>query len=178
MRLWQRHPRRAFTTLEVSIVSGLMVLLSVILGATWGAFGRPLLDSDKRCRLALEARMAAMALAHDLGGYLPTSTAGDRAGGRFVGRIATGSQLHLYFDGGSPPNGLPDWGPPDTVITYFVDPSTSELVRRDESTGALFTAARYVKSMTSVDLGSGLQIQLTLGYRNLTQTYTLATIDP
>jgi hypothetical protein len=179
----RRHQRRGFTTVEVSLVSGLMVLLAMILGATWSAFGRTLIDADTRCRLVLEARMAATALAHDLGGYLPASTAGGRADGRLVGRIANGSQLRLCFDGGPPnelPNGLPDWGSPDTVITYSIttDGQAPELVRLDESTGAKFTVARYVKEMIISELGSGVQIQLTLSYRNLTQTYTLSTIDP
>jgi hypothetical protein len=156
-----------------------MVLLSVILGATWGAFGRPLIDADTRCRLILEARMAATALAHDVGGNV--NATGTRASGRFVGRICTASnQLRLCFDGGSSPNGVADWGPPDSVITYSINPDgpTSALVRLDETTGATFTVARYVTSMNLVELGSGVEIQLTLSYRTLTQSYTLVTIDP
>ncbi len=171
--------RRGFTTVEVSIASGLLVLLSVILGATWGAFGRPLIDADTRCRLILEARMAATALAHDVGGY-DTST-GTRASGRFVGRICTANnQLRLCFDGGSAPNGVADWGPPDTVVTYSInnDGPTTALVRLDETSGASFTVARYVTGMSLVELGSGVEVQLTLSYRTLTQTYTLMTIDP
>ena len=108
----RRRARRGFTTVEVGVVSSLMVLLSVILGATWSAFGRPLIDADTRCRLVLEARMAATALAHDLDGSV--AMAGGRAGGRFVGRMVTGNgALRLCFDGGSSPDGLvpPPTGP-------------------------------------------------------------------
>jgi hypothetical protein len=156
-----------------------MVLLAMLLGATWGAFGRPLVEADTRGRLALEAQMVATALAHDLGGSV--STTGGRADGRFVGRMITGGdRLRLCFDGGTTPNGLADWSAPDSVMTYFINKNGSipELVRLDESSGATFTVARYVTSMSLVDLGNGVQVELTLSYRNMTKTYTLVTIDP
>lgn len=171
--------RRGFSLVEVSIVSGLMAVLAVLLANAWSGLGRPLLDATVHARLAQEADLALAALSRDLGGYL-SDTAG-RTGGKstypVVGRLQPGgSQLWLCFDGGSTPNGQADWAPPDTVISYEV--VASALVRWDQTAGTSFVVARNVDSFYLQDLGSEVQITLTLSFRSVSQTYTLIAKDP
>ena len=74
-------------------------------------------------RLAEEASLAVAALSRDLGGYSGGNDGrlGTQAQLKFVGRMQPGgSQLWLCFDGGANPNGMADWGAPDTVIVYQV----------------------------------------------------------
>jgi type II secretory pathway pseudopilin PulG len=172
--------RRGFTLLETLLVAGLMSLLVLLISAGWAAFGGPTVDALARCKVAQEARLAVAALSADLGGYPVTSPGrlGTLAQGAFVGRQQPGgSQLWLCFDGGASPNGLADWGPPDTVVVYQVQDGC--LVRQDQTAGTSFTVARYVTGFTVQDLGAGcVQLQLTFSYRGLTRTYTWIARDP
>lgn|SRR5208282_4360372 len=59
-----------FTITEMVIGTFLMALLAVLLAAAVATFARPAAEVDGRTRLALEASLAAEALARDLGGYL------------------------------------------------------------------------------------------------------------
>jgi len=175
-----RVRRRGFTLLETMLVSGLMVFLVLLASGAWWAFGRPTADAVARCRVAQEARLAVTALAGDLGGCLPgpAGRLGGKAQLQWVGRMQpSSSQLWLCFDGGSSPNGLADWGPPDTVIVYELQ--GDKLVRWDQGAGTGFTVAEHVQALALQDLGGGmLQIQLTFAYRNVTRTYTLIARDP
>src|SRR5438067_1080268 len=112
-----RRKRRAFTLVEMSVVSVLLVLLGLLLSQTWAGLGRPTVDLIARSRLAREARLATDALARDLGGCLanPEARLGTSSQYRFVGRSQPNNQLWLCFDGGSTPNGTADWAAPDTV---------------------------------------------------------------
>jgi prepilin-type N-terminal cleavage/methylation domain-containing protein len=179
MAIIHRRGRRGFSLVEVSIVSGLMAVLAVMLANAWSGLGRPLLEAAVRTRLAQEADLALASLSRDLGGYL-SDTVG-RTGGKatylFVGRLQPGgSQLWLCFDGGSSPNGQADWAPPDTVISYEV--VGNALVRWDQTAGTSFVVARNVNSFQLQDLGNELQISLTLSFRTVSQTYTLIAKDP
>jgi len=172
--------RAGFTLLETMLVSGLMAFLVLLASQAWSGFGRPTADVAARCRVAQEARLAVTALAGDLGGGLagPAARTGTKAQLQWVGRMQpSGSQLWLCFDGGPSPNGLADWGPPDTVIVYEVQ--GDQLVRWDQGAGTGFTVANHVQALGFQDLGGGkLQIQLTFAYRNITRTYTLIARDP
>jgi type II secretory pathway component PulJ len=179
MRLaYQRHG--GFTLLETLLVAGLMSLLVLLISAGWAGFGGPTVDALVRCKVAQEARLAVAALSADLGGYPATGQGrpGTVAQSAFVGRQQPGgSQLWLCFDGGTNPNGLADWGPPDTVIVYQVQNGC--LVRQDQAAGTSFTVARYVTGFTAQDLGGGqVQLQLTFTYRAITRTYTWIARDP
>jgi len=59
-----------FTVTEMVLGTFLMALLAVLLAAAVATFARPAAEVDGRTRLALEASLAAEALARDLGGYL------------------------------------------------------------------------------------------------------------
>lgn len=168
------------TLLETMVASVLMGLLVLLVAQGWAGFGRPTADLVVRSRLVQEAHLAITALAGDLGGCLSDSPGrlGVQLLGRFVGRLEPGnSQLWLCFDGGLTLNGLADWGPPDTVIVYEVQ--NHHLIRWDQATGIRFTVASNVDRLECTDLGGGrLQIQITLSYRDLSQTYTLIARDP
>src|SRR5947209_8362619 len=91
-----RCHRPGFTLVETTVVSGLMVLLVMLIAQTWSGFGRPVVDSLTRCRVAQEARLATTALAGDLGGYLSDGAGrlGTTAQGQLVGRMQpSGSEL-------------------------------------------------------------------------------------
>ena len=115
-------------------------------------------------------------LAADLGGSLPGHATGTELNGQMVGcMVVGGSELRLCFDGGAL-NGSADWGSPDTVIRYYVE--DDKLIRWNETADTVFYVASNVESMALSDLGSGVQIDLTLTFRDVSQTYTLITEDP
>ena len=174
-----RHHHRAFSLVEVLVVSALTTILATILASLWSGLGRPLVDASARAHIAQDANLAAAALARDFGGSLTNSEdrLGGLADGRLVGRMQPDSSvLRLCFDGGVSPDGLAQWGDPDTVITYEVQ--DGNLVRWDERAGTTFVVARNVQQLELEDLGTGVQIKLTFAYRNWTRTYTLVGLDP
>src|SRR5271157_6832 len=61
--------RRGFTITEMVIATFLTAFLAVLLAAAVATFARPAAEVDCRTRLALEASLAAEALARDLGGF-------------------------------------------------------------------------------------------------------------
>ncbi len=166
MKRTGRH--KAFTLVEVLVVSGMMTLLASLLAASWVGLGRPMASVIAHARLVQEIDLAAAALARDLGGSLanPEGRLGGKQQAAFVGWMPrAGGQLWLCFDGGSPPDGAADWAPPDTVIVYLVDDHT--LVRWDQSTSTSFPVAQCVDTMI-LDLSDDeLRIELTFKHRGL-----------
>ena len=61
---------RGFTIIEMVVAIFLTALLAVLMATAVATFARPAAEVDGRTRLALEASLAAEALARDLGGYL------------------------------------------------------------------------------------------------------------
>jgi prepilin-type N-terminal cleavage/methylation domain-containing protein len=171
--------RGGFTLVEVTVVSGLMAVLALLLSAVWAAFGRPATDVIARCRVAREVSLAVNSLARDLGGSLAGAQGrlGRVTDYPFVGWVLPGNlQLWLCFDGGAEPNGVADWAPPDSVIVYMVEGDA--LVRWDQTANTSFTVARHVESMQLSIQGDDLQIQLTFSYRNISRTCTLLARAP
>jgi len=161
------------------VVNVLMVFLAMLVSTAWSAFGRPTADVVARCRVTHEANLAVASLAHDLGGSLANHDGriGDKSRLQFVGRMQpANSQLWLCFDGGPNPNGLADWGTPDTVISYEVQ--SNKLVRWDQNAGTAVTIARDVDRLESTDRGHEVELKLTFKYRQITRTYTLMALDP
>jgi prepilin-type N-terminal cleavage/methylation domain-containing protein len=171
--------RHAFTLVEVMVVSVLLAALGLLLSEAWVGMGRPLLDAATHARLAEEASLAVAALTRDLGGYSGENAGrlGTQAQLKFVGRLQPGgTQLWLCFDGGATPNGIADWGAPDTVIVYQV--VGNSLIRTDQTSGLSYTVARNVGSLAVSDLGNAVQIVLTFLYRSTVHTYTLIANNP
>jgi type II secretory pathway component PulJ len=176
---WRLAPRFGFTVVEVTIVSGFLAVFAVLLAQAWTGLGRPLVSTAARCRVAQEADAAVACLERDLCGYLADNSGrlGKKVLYRFVGRMQPqNSQLWLCFDGGNNPNGVADWGAPDTVIVYQV--VGGNLLRTDQTSGTSHTVARYVQQMQAYDLGGSVQIVLTISYRGITQNYNLIAKDP
>jgi type II secretory pathway component PulJ len=173
------HRRSGFTLVETMLVSALMIFLAGLISATWAGLGRPTTDLVVRSRLAHEASLAVASLTRDLGGSLANNEGrlGGKTQARFVGRMQpSSSQLWLCFDGGADPNGMADWGPPDTVIVYEVQ--ANSIVRWDQTANTTFTVARHVDRLDLLDLGDRVQIQLTFKYRKAIQVYTLIARNP
>ncbi len=171
--------RRGFTLLEVTVVSFLLAFLTLLLSATWSGLVRPTADLVHRTRLAQEANLAAASLVRDLAGSLPNPEGriGTKTQFRFVGRMQpSNNQLWLCFDGSATPNGIADWGSPDTVIIYEVQ--DNRLVRWDQSSSTSYTVANYVQQLDVQDMGDRVQLKITFQYRGITQTYTLIARDP
>jgi prepilin-type N-terminal cleavage/methylation domain-containing protein len=171
--------RRGFTLVEALAVSALMALLAIVIARTWSGLVRPTVDIAKHCRLFHEANLAVMALARDLGGSLanPEGRIGAKAKYRLVGRTQPGNtQLWLCFDGGDNPNGMADWGAPDTVIIYELQ--ADQLVRWDQTANTTFTVARLLDNFEVLDLGDRVQINFTFKYRDVTKVYTFVARNP
>ncbi len=172
----KRSPRRAFTVLEVMLVSGLMSLLVLLISGAWAGLVRPSADVIARCRVAQEANLAMECLARDLGGALADQPAGTARRGRLVGRLVVGNaSLWLCFDG-EPVDDVADWAAPDTVITY--DVQANQLVRSNLQTGETFAAAANVTQMQLTEQVDGVRIDLSFQYRDITRDHSFIAKDP
>ena len=102
---------RGFTIIEMVVATFLVALLALLLAAAVATFARPAAEVDGRTRLALEASLAAEALARDLGGYLvdTSSAPGNLQQYPFSSwsLSSDGSILFLNFQG-APRTSLPD----------------------------------------------------------------------
>ena len=167
---------QGFTLLETLVVSGLMALLVLLLAEAWSGLGRPLVDAMARSRVAEEANLAVTSLTRDWSGSLPGSL-GSLEQGRAVGHLVVDrSQLWICFDGGPAPNEIADWAAPDTVISYAVE--SNKLIRQNQTTGSTFVAAKDVETMEVTDLGTAVEIKLTLRYRDVSRSYSLIAKTP
>ena len=174
-----RPMREGFTLLEVLVASGLLALLAAVLSTTWSSVGHTTSDVIARSRVAQEMDLAVNSLARDLGGSLADGAG--RLGGKkqsaLVGWMTPGSsQLWLCFDSPANPDGVAEWGPPDTVIVYML--MGNRLVRWNQTAATAFTVAGNVDGFGLSILGNQLQIDLTFTYRTVTQTCTLMANTP
>ena len=104
---------RGFTIMELVVATFLTALLAVLLAAAAATFARPAVEVDGRTRLALEASMAAEALARDLGGYLADDAGvpGTLTQYQFSNWIPANGSLVLNYQG-TPP------APVSVSVTY------------------------------------------------------------
>lgn len=173
-RRFPRSERSGFTMVEVAVAGALMGLLVILISGAWTGLGRSSTDATVRSRVAHEASLAVAALARDFGGSLPGQPTGGKEERRLVGwLVSAGPELRLYYD-----------GTPNIEIVYYLDTMTTygkswkRLVRWDTDTGSELTVATNVDTMQLTDLGDGVQIELTLTYRDLTRTYTFVGKGP
>jgi hypothetical protein len=183
MRAGRGAARRGFSAIETVVVCFLTVVLTYTLGSAWRGLCLPALDASARCRLAMEANLAAASLARDLGGYLsdPSGRLGGLNDAKYVGRDTTSpDRLRLCFHGGTGSDMTPQWAAPDAVISYQLQGSS--LVRWNEAGGEPYTVARSVSAFQVAPLedGTGVAISLTFANaaRGLSLTYTLVALDP
>lgn len=166
--------RSGFTLVEVTLACMLTAFLGILLSTTWTLLMRPTADLIAWGQLFQEMDIAVASLARDVGGGQldydddGSGCLGEKRQGRLLACSGTvtdvnGNHLQLCFDGGTSPNNSADWGAPDTVIDYYVDSGTKTLIRWNQTTGALFTVAKNVDSMT-LDNTNSTYIKITLTF--------------
>jgi prepilin-type N-terminal cleavage/methylation domain-containing protein len=157
-----RH-RRGFTLIEVMLVAGLTVFLSVLLSSVWKNISLFTADAVGRGQLMQEMDLVAASFSRDLAGGLPypanaTYSNGKPDSGRWIAwqTNVDKNDLKLCYDGGSPPDGTADWtGATDTVIHYYLaadpDPDVITKIPVPENESDLpptsFTRARGLTTM-------------------------------
>jgi prepilin-type N-terminal cleavage/methylation domain-containing protein len=182
--------RHGFTLMEVTIVSGLMAVLAMLLSSAWIGVGRPAADLVTRSQLVQERDMAIVALSRDLAGSLNTP---NRTGGKQLGRwigwqAATNAEqpqnadLRLLYDGRTDPS-VPisySWALPNTRVLYLVAANT--LIRREnDDLTTDFTVARYVDGMKVTAISGrpdALNIVLCFKHQKVTLTCDLTAEMP
>jgi prepilin-type N-terminal cleavage/methylation domain-containing protein len=182
--------RRGFTLLEVTLVSGLMVIFAMLLSSTWSGVGRPAADLIGRGLLVQERDLAIAALSRDLGGSLgdPNARKDDIIKGQWLrwDRPANvdrplNTDLRLLYDGRTDP-ATPislAWAAPNTIIRYVVESNT--LFRWDELANTYFAVAKNVDSMNVTAISGrpdAFNIVLCFKYRKLTLTCNLTAEIP
>src|SRR5271166_299813 len=160
--------RRGFTITEMVIAAFLTAFLALLLATAVATFARPAAEVDGRTRLALEASLAAEALARDLSGYLADNSGvpGTLAQYQFYNWYTSsdGSMLFLNYQGTSP-------GPPYVLVTYqqqnyglvrTLSNPVQSVVVASHVTG--FNASLCNPDGTPNPAGSNVMIEITLTY--------------
>jgi len=139
-----------FSLLEVTIVSGLMTFLALLLFAAWSGVGKSTIGLITRCQLAQEMDFAVAAISRDLCGSMPlkdNETDATRLNGKKNWRLLdwkvdSGGDLQLDFDGD--PSTPTNWKFADKLVTYHWNQTRHTLTRQDDA--GTFTVARNVDS--------------------------------
>jgi type II secretory pathway pseudopilin PulG len=175
------HNRRGFTLVEVMLVAGLTVFLAVLLSSVWRNISLFTTDAVGRGQLMQEMDLTASSFSRDLAGGLPlpantSFSSGKPDSGRWIAwkTNTDKNELWLCYDGGSCPDGEPDWsGVTDTVICYRLvsdpdgDVATKILIRENESDvpASSFNVARGISSMSVDADGDFAKITLQFKYQ-------------
>ena len=159
---------RGFTIAEMVVAIFLTALLAVLMAEAAAVFARPAAEVDGRTRLALEASLAAEALARDLSGYLADNSGvpGTLTQYQFSNWSASsdGTTLFLNYQGTSP-------GPPYVLVTYqqqnyglvrTLSNPVQSVVVASHVTG--FNASLCNPDGTPNPAGSNVMIEITLTY--------------
>ncbi len=184
---------RGFTIMEMVVATFLAALLALLLATAAATFVRPAGEVDGRTRLALEASMAAEALARDLGGYLADNSGnpGNLTQYQFSKTsswIPANGSLVLNYQGGTPPV------PASVSVTYLLQ--NNALVRTGSYPVQSVVVASHVTgfnaSLCNPDgtpnsaTGTCVMIQITLTYPDppsnrlpsFSATYVLIGVQP
>ncbi len=185
---------RGFTIMEMVVATFLAALLALLLAGAAATFVRPAGEVDGRIRLALEASMAAEALARDLGGYLADNSGvpGTLTQYQFSNWIPANGSLVLIYQGINY-QGIP-LAPASVSVTYLLQNST--LVRTLSNPVESVVVASHVTgfnaSLCNPDgtpnsaTGTCVMIQITLTYPDppsnrlpsFSATYVLIGVQP
>jgi prepilin-type N-terminal cleavage/methylation domain-containing protein len=144
-----RTRREGFTLLELLVVSVLMVGVTLMAAQFWASFSRDMVDMAARTITAQELRFVLSGLSEDFGACVG-------AVGMEDGRLV------LCKDAGQYPNGIADWGSPDTLVEYSL--SGKQLRRFDQSTGDEMTMADSVSNLQVEDVSASV-VQVTVEIR-------------
>src|SRR5271165_2672056 len=159
---------RGFTIAEMVVAIFLTALLAVLMAAAAATFARPAAEVDGRTRLALEASLAAEALARDLSGYLADNSGvpGTLTQYQFSNWIpASDGSLVLNYQGGPSP------APASVSVTYqqqnyglvrTLSSPVQSVVVASHVTG--FNASLCNPDGTPNPAGSNVVIEITLTY--------------
>lgn len=187
--------------MELTLASGLLAVLGLLLSSMWVSVGRTAADLVGRSRLVQERDLAIAALSSDLGGYSvrPAAQTGEKMDGRWINwqivsnaQLPTNQDLILTYDGGTDSSGNVL---PNSEVRYLVmedansgpNLSTLILVRRETPSVLApasytdFTVAKNVYSMTVVTdpaESTAVRIMLCFKYRTLTLTCDLTAKQP
>ena len=72
--IFARYRRKGFSVIEMSVATGLLALLSLIISESWHGLGKATVDLIVRAQIAQEMDFVAAALSRDLGGFATDST--------------------------------------------------------------------------------------------------------
>ena len=177
--------RRGFTITEMVIATFLTAFLALLLATAVATFARPAAEVDGRTRLALEASLAAEALARDLGGFSADNSGnpGTLTQYKFASwsLSSDGTTLLLNFQGTTSGSSF--------IVTY--QQQGYQLVRTHLTTGVQTVVASHVTGfLVQADPGNpnNVQIAITLTYPdpssprrpfpNFSGTYVLIGVPP
>ena len=181
---------RGFTIAEMVVAIFLTALLAVLMAEAAAIFARPAAEVDGRTRLALEASLAAEALARDLSGYLADNSGvpGTLTQYQFSNWIPSsdGTILFLNYQGTTP-------APASVIVTYqqqnyglvrTLSNPVQSVVVASHVTG--FNASLCNPDGTPNPAGSNVMIEITLTYPDspsnhlpsFSATYVLIGVQP
>lgn len=162
-----RQRRGGFTIIEVVLVGFLTTMLAGLLVRTWAAYGHAATEVAARCELMQEADFAIASMAADLAGLATDLPNLDGKAAPLVGLRPWNGGLQLCFDGGTSPDGLPDWTSPDVVVTYAPPDSgqPGPLVRTVSTSVDMRIIAYHVRTIQFQPLNTPfVQIDLILSH--------------
>ena len=146
-----RHHGRAFTLVELLVVSVLMTALTLMTAQVWRYFSTEMKDLAGRARVAQELRFAMESICEDMGAT--------------VGAIVVeGSRIRLCKDAGAQPDGVANWAPPDIMVEYYL--AGTQLVRDNTSSGSQIVMADSVSQFAVLDVSPAvvqMDIEITRG---------------
>lgn len=140
-----RHHGRAFTLVELLVVSVLMTVLTLMTAQVWRYFSTEMKDLAGRARVAQELRFAMESICEDMGAT--------------VGAIVVEEgRIRLCKDAGDEPDGVANWAFPDIMVEYYLD--GTQLVRDDTSSGSQIVMADSVSAFAVQDISGGTVVQM------------------
>ncbi len=158
------HKHAGFTLLELLIAAILSIGLTMIAANFWRYSSRQMSGLNSRVCVAQELRLAVDSIAGDMGATVGAAPVGE-------------NRVLLCRDGGQEPNGVPEWGPPDSMVTYsMVD---GQLFRHEQSSGLEIVVADNISAFTVEQItGSLLRMMIEVEDGEITRQVILIWSKP